>query len=226
MLVSVHLPKTAGSSFGQVLSGHFGAALRHDYADFPLHAPAWKRCSAALGYTLTGGRVPPDVRCIHGHFLPLKYRWLRDPNEPVRFVTWLRHPVERLVSHYYFWLDHPELADDAPLHQQMLEENWSLERFCLAPSLRNSYGRFLWGFPPRHFDFIGITEHFDSDLQDFSRRFLGNPTAPPRINTGRAAARRNALSPSRRRQVENFHHRDMALYEWACQRREARINVR
>ncbi len=226
MLISVHLPKTAGSSFHQVLSDHFGGGLHRDYADFPLHAPSWKRCSSALWNALKTGvhRTPSGIHCIHGHFLPVKYRWLHDPDEPVKFVTWLRHPVERLISHYYFWQDHPELAMDAPLHQQVLTERWSLEKFCQAPALRNTYSRFLWGFPLQRFDFIGITEHFDSDLQDFSRRFLCQPiVTPPKMNAGRSDSNRETLSSSIRRRVEHFHHRDMLLYRWACQRRKARI---
>ncbi len=29
----------------------------------------------------------------------------------------------------------------------MVEEEWTLERFCLEPELKNLYSQFLWGFP-------------------------------------------------------------------------------
>ena len=38
--------------------------------------------------------------CIHGHFLPLSYRHLARRAD-VRFVTWLREPIDRLLSHYH-----------------------------------------------------------------------------------------------------------------------------
>ena len=40
--------------------------------------------------------------CIHGHFLPLSYRHLARRAD-VRFVTWLREPIDRLLSHYHYW---------------------------------------------------------------------------------------------------------------------------
>ncbi len=227
LLISVHLPKTAGASFGQALEDHFGDALLRDYADYPINQSALVRNRAALGHCLRSrfsrrgaGVLADDVRCIHGHFLPLKYRCLSARGRDVRFVTWLRHPVDRLISHYWFWRDHPELAAAAPLQQRMLRENWSLERFCLAPELRNLYRRFLWGFPLNRFDFVGITEHFEHDLARFSARYLDHPAPAYRVNTGRRETGRHTLETGFRRRVERYHRADMRLYAQACRLRD------
>ena len=40
MLISVHMPKTAGLSFRATLEEHFGDGFSYDYADYPLaHKP-------------------------------------------------------------------------------------------------------------------------------------------------------------------------------------------
>ncbi len=223
LLVSVHLPKTAGASFGRTLEDHFGDALLKDYLDYPINQPAIRRNRAALGHCLKGllGRAGPDarLRCIHGHFMPLKYRCLRGGGRSVHFVTWLRHPLDRMISHYGFWREHPELAASAPLHRRVLEEDWSLERFCLAPELRNLYRRFLWGFPLRLFDFVGLTEHYEADLARFSERYLGRAASPYRLNTGRSGVSREDLGPALRRRIEQYHRADMRLYRQACRQR-------
>src|SRR5262245_14846112 len=144
MLISVHLPKTAGTSFGQSLADHFGDRLFKDYDDSPLNtAPMWRRASAVLGGL--GNSVTSLNRhdCIHGHFLPIKYLWLR---RPVRFITWMRDPVERLASHYEFWRRsyHPHRSQ--PLHRRVVEEDWSFERFYRSPEMKDVYTQFLWGF--------------------------------------------------------------------------------
>lgn len=217
ILVSLHLPKTAGTSFGETLRQHFGSSLYEDYGTRPLNEPRWRREFQALCAGTSS--VPPCVRAIHGHFLPVKY-WLSLRRRDAQFVTWMRDPVERVVSHYYFWLRNPQGATPAQtLRRRVLLENWSLERFCLGPELHNLYSQFLWGFPLRRFDFIGITERYASDLAIFANRFLGSEA---RVVNARANPNRGEagyeIAPVLRERIARHHARDMAIYRWACDR--------
>jgi hypothetical protein len=48
MLISLHFPKTAGSSFGRSLARHFGARFQRDYGDHPINTPPSLRNLKAL----------------------------------------------------------------------------------------------------------------------------------------------------------------------------------
>src|SRR5690606_2764198 len=48
LLVSLHLPKTAGTSFSDTLRAAHGAGYRDDYADLPMQHGAWTRRRHAL----------------------------------------------------------------------------------------------------------------------------------------------------------------------------------
>ena len=172
MLVSLHLPKTAGTSFGMALERHFRAGLQRDYDDRPLNTPVAERNASALQACLTNAEAPLQTACcVHGHFLPVKYL-LQAQLTHARFITWMRHPVDRLVSHYFFWKRHaPDSPRDA-LHCRMHDEDWSLEKFCLLPDLQDVYTQFLWAFPLEYFDFVGITEYFEEDFAQFSQVYL------------------------------------------------------
>ncbi len=173
MLISVHIPKTAGTSFGAVLAEKFGAGLLRDY-NRPMHSPpVWRNTRALCDCVLNAGRKFSGIKCIHGHFLPLKYRWL-GLRHNVRFVTWLRDPVERLASNYYHWLRNSNEGRGWTLWRRCIEEKWSLEQFCFRPELRNVCSQFLAGFPLERFDFVGITEHAAEDFEFFADRFLGS----------------------------------------------------
>ncbi len=227
MLVSVHMPKTAGLSFRATLEQHYGAGFRHDYADYPLASPLPERHAAALEHSL--GAEPAayeGVRCIHGHFLPVKYLLLADSME-CRFVTWLREPVQRLVSHYYYWQRSydPAAEETSSLHRRVVEEEWTLEQFCLAPELRNVYSQFLWAFPLRALDFVGITEYFAEDLRDFSTQFLGINAEPAFANAAEVPAGPERLPRKLLREVQDYHAQDLSLYQWALQRRAARCGA-
>jgi hypothetical protein len=225
MLISVHLPKTAGSSFGTSLRDHFGDRLYGDYRDTPLNTPPFRRrVLAALRNAAIIGRRFPDVDCIHGHFLPIKYQLVRATRH-VRFVTWLRDPVERLASHYHFWRRSYDPETSLPLHRRVVEENWSFDRFFRSPEMRNVYTQFLWGFPLSNFEFIGITEHYDEDFLFFTGAFLGTSLSPHHVlaSSDRADSV-HVTDPRLRAEIEQVHHRDMALYRRALELRRARTS--
>ena len=219
LIISVHLPKTAGTSFGKALRTRFRTRLLRDYSDFPINTPQPERNRAALQASLRHAESDfSDIECIHGHFLPIKYL-LTVHNRQVKFVTWMRHPVERALSHYYYWKE-SYTPSSVPLHRRVVEENWSIERFCLGPELRNLYWQFLWGFPLDYFDFIGITEFYEEDIAYFGQHYLGAYTKAKRLNVRTNGAYQ--IDRLFRNEIEAFHDRDMDLYRKALEKRLTR----
>src|SRR6185503_7841164 len=100
--------------------------------------------------------APAGARAIHGHFWAGKY----DRQAPdARRITWLRHPIKRLLSHYYFWMSKPELPHS--LHRYVVQNNLSLLEFAELPQARNLvHDTFLRGRSLDEFEFVGIQEHF------------------------------------------------------------------
>ena len=223
LMVSVHLPKTAGTSFRATLEDHFGPRLRSDYDDMPLHKGAAERNLAGLEGAVANFLGNFDgVGCIHGHFLPMKYLLLRDRLN-TEFVTWLRHPVDRLVSHYDFWKRQYDPATAGPLHRTVVAQDWSLERFCLSEELRDVYATFLWAFPLEYFAFVGIVEHYAEDHAFFMAHHLGAAAPTKRLNAAPPRERPVALDSGLRRDIEAFHAADMRLYETALVLRGRRL---
>ena len=232
MLISLHVPKTAGSSFRELLALHYGERLRADYADRPLHqsVPARRAQAlrAGLGLLLNPSQLQ-GVDAVHGHFLAIKYSlWRGGPGW--HRVTWLRDPVERLASHYYYWRRSYDPGSAGSLHRRVVEEDWTLERFCLGPELRNSYRQFLWGVPLARFTFVGITEHYTTEVADFSRlipAFAGSPLPQQEevVNANPAAGERYINDASLRQRIERYHADDVALYREALRRRQLRLSA-
>jgi hypothetical protein len=228
VLVSLHLPKTAGTSFLLALEAHFGERLLQDYGDSPINKVTARRNSHALyacALNIFSHNKLAGVECIHGHFLPLKYRCLA--GAPTKqFVTWMRDPLERLVSHYHYWQRSFDAENSGELHRRVVEEQWTLERFCLGPELQNIYSKFLWGFPLSQFSFIGITEHYESDIRYFSEHFLHTSLGAERINVSPPGESSSLLEdPDFRQRVAGHHRVDMALYQRALAGRAARLSA-
>ncbi|MEB8430926.1 hypothetical protein OO007_01720 [Cocleimonas sp. KMM 6892] len=222
MLISIHLPKTAGSSFASSLNEHFGKALLKDYKDLPLHHSSLNRNKhAIIQSSFNYFRDFDNIQCIHGHFLPLKYRFHKVEKD-FKYVTWLREPAERLASQYFYMKRHysHEKAITQPLLKRIVEEKWSLERFCLGPELRNTYSKFLWGFPTKKIDFIGIVENYDNELNFFSETFLkNNALSPYKQNINPTTNNQSYFSdnPKLKSRITQYHAKDYKLYKAAIE---------
>ena len=226
MLISFHLPKAAGISFYSSLLDHYGEKIEKDYLDFPMHTPvtlrnltAQKNCIKHRFKNFEG------IECIHGHFLPLKYRFINS-NSPVQYITWMREPAERIASQYYYMMRNynPEMAKTQPLYRRVMEENWSLERYCLSKEFKNTCSQFLWGFPIKKLDFIGIVEDYDNDLNYFSKTFLGKPLKGYKKNYNPALSEKSYFTDKNlKSSVVKFHDRDLELYQYALQLKKARV---
>ena len=229
MIISTHMPKTAGLSFRATLEEFYGSAFTHDYSDYPLNNKPSDRRNSAMEHNRSVGSKLEEYRgveCIHGHFLPFKYLALADHID-CKFVTWMREPVARLVSHYDYWQRayDPDSSSTAALHRRVVEQCWTIEQFCLAPELRNIYTELLWQFPTERLDFIGITEFYEEDLRYFSRVFLGHNTEPRKLNRRDdepGSIRKDDISSSLREEIMLYHAEDMALYKQALAVRESR----
>ncbi len=166
MIISVHIPKCGGTSFRHVLRDIYGESLWLNYGAIfsqPQAAP---------------GLIPGGTRCIHGHFLGDAF----DELVPrPRLVTWLRHPVERVVSNYYHFLRSPDPRDTCC--RDLIEKGLSLEQFAELDWMRNEATRYMAGKPVEAFEFVGILERFNDSLRVFGEIFgLPVPGDPPRAN--------------------------------------------
>jgi hypothetical protein len=161
MLISVHVSKCAGSSFRAVLTElyrerfwpNYGSILSRDQAEASV--------------------VPPGTQCIHGHFLADAFDDLF-PRAPV--IIWVRHPVERVVSKYYYLLRDPDMRDAGCriLHDRHL----SLREFADLPENRNEATRYRAGKSFRDFAFVGVSERFADSLARFREVFEVHQVLP------------------------------------------------
>ncbi|MHC4336946.1 MAG: hypothetical protein ACYSTG_03215, partial [Planctomycetota bacterium] len=183
-----------------------------DYEDRPISKPAYERQkSALLSSVEVAARGLGNIDCVHGHFLPVKYLLL-STKENTKFVTWMRDPVQRMISHYNFWQRSYDPSTAPPHHKQVIEEGWTLEQFCLSPRFRNLYGQYLWAFPLEYFDFIGVTEYYEEDLTYFGKEHLSGALKSEKLNTANSETTTYSIDSALRKRIESYHEQDMALY--------------
>jgi hypothetical protein len=167
-LISVHLPKCAGTSLRQALERVYPAdAIYYDYEDRPAD-PASAINLDPEGFLERHWAHPSlettDKKVIHGHFYIKKY----DNIKGCARIVFMRHPVERLIAHYYFWLSFARQGHT--LHDYVLDNDISLLQFARIPFMRYFYTRvFFRDVDMKVFDFIGRYENMQQESRRLSR---------------------------------------------------------
>jgi len=225
MIISLHTPKAGGSSFKELLQSHYKSNFRGDYNDIPINKSLKQRTADAelfhmkFKYIMKYIYKFKKIQCIHGHFLIYKYSSLINDPETL-FITWLRDPIERLASHYYYWNRAYNVLTSAPLHKKVVEEKWSLEKFCFSKEMQNIYCKLLWHFPKERFDFIGITEFFDEDMAYFAQEYFGIENIHiPSINVNIDKREPYFSDLDLIKRIKDFHSKDYEIYKYAQKRR-------
>lgn len=219
VVISVHIPKTGGTSFRRILEDTYRDAILEDYD--------WlTRPKAFSGSTLDASDdeirdALKGIRCIHGHFAAQKYKRLQeiDGIRPI-FITWLRDPVERAISAYYFLRANPseQSLEEMPPWERGAKTMDAEEFLTKTKYGENRQAAQLRNMPIEAFDFVGCTEVYDASMRIFSHLF--RPKLPvadipvERKNPDRKGERYD-ISPRVRKHLEEINARDAVIHRYA-----------
>jgi hypothetical protein len=208
MVISIHIPKCAGTSFRKILADVYGPRLWLNYG------------------TIFSKRdykpdiITPKVPCIHGHFFADAFD---DLVPQPHLITWVRHPVDRVVSNYYHSLRSPDMRDDCC--RLLHEKNLSLVDYAELDWMRNLATRYLAQKPLETFSFVGISERFEESLEVFGRSFKCSvPVSAPCLNTNPERTTSNYPLPSLvYEHILSLNQADFAWYEAAVAQLDAAV---
>jgi hypothetical protein len=227
LIVFTHVPKTSGTSFRQALvEPNVGTGQIYRYAG----ARRFLRERGAER-SFVWGHVPSGIHLL--------------TRREVAYVCFLRDPVDRAVSYYYFVKDSDPAVYKHPMRDEA--DALSITEFFRRRKFQNWQARFLAGMPyhylyprlssPRferatlsraianlssRYACFGVQERFEESLDLFQLR-LGwqrRTTVPPQKKTGRRPALAE-LDEATRSALREANALDCELYELAVARFEA-----
>jgi hypothetical protein len=166
-IISVHVPKTGGTSLlVEIQRGVFGRYLL-DYEDRPNSMRVRHRIHRTA--SMAGVRLRPGKMLtygiIHGHFRVSKYAFLYPR---AIFITFLREPVARIISAYAY-LKHvlskdPEAYRYNPYLELICNRQMDLVEYARLEVFRHLYDRLVGGLSLDKYAFIGITEEYSRSV--------------------------------------------------------------
>ncbi|WP_127494669.1 sulfotransferase family 2 domain-containing protein [Paenibacillus glycanilyticus] len=210
LLFYLHIPKTAGSSFTQTITDNCPNTVHfHTLTD---------------GIQLSEELIDADALC--GHFI---YGIHHFTKRPYRYITMLRHPLERTLSHFYFKYKNPayEVSYDKELtfEEYVLNpyydaEYCNLQARMITGEINNPYPSFkkARSHLDKHFAFVGLAEQYDISLFLLAQIMNWKPQYYPKVNVTPNRPAYSTLSGDAIKNVILKNEIDRKLYEHACNR--------
>jgi hypothetical protein len=175
MFVSLHIPKTGGTTFGYILDYGTRRRILYDYNEF------------------RGRALVDDIKflrnykkfletrfdIIHGHFFYAKYAGLFPD---AFFITCLREPLARTISQYFHILE--EADEQHWLFADIKSGRMGLPEFAALPNIRRAQTMFLEGRNLEDYHHIGLTEKLAQSIYNFQILFNFDRYDPYMVSTG------------------------------------------
>lgn len=164
-----------------------------------------------------------DYGVIHGHFKVRKYVFLYPHAD---FLSFMREPVSRVLSHYYYFKHvaskNPTSVRRNPDITRVVRGDIDLVEFARLYSMVNLYGLFTDGLPLDKFAFIGITERYAESIALLNRMFNTDivPRHEHRTDYMQYAAEYSHLLPD----LKNANRENIRIYDAAVRLFEQRLS--
>lgn len=215
-IVSIHIPKTAGRSFLSILNTVYDSNI---IAHFDRKNYNYKGTPEIEQFK---SQLKSTTKIIHGHFQYKELVDLKNINT-AKVITWLRNPVERVISNYSFFKKRiSESLNDAELQNRRDEK---LVEYAALENSRNRMSKFMEGLDLDWYYFVGITEHFNSDVSILAGMLKWKPFEIPRINVNTEfKSQLPPVSEKEKKIIEDLNRIDMELYFRALEIRKKRID--
>jgi hypothetical protein len=227
-LIFLHIPKTAGTTLSRIIEKQYPGRAVYTTRTEGGHARSLEDFKAL------DPSQRNEIRCLKGHIPFGMHAYLR---QPCVYITLLREPVDRIISHYYFVLKNPRHY----LHKQVIEGHMTLDDYVssgISTELSNGQTRMLadrddespsamLGSAKKnlcdHFAVVGLTESFDESLLLMKHHLGWRRVYYARENVTPGRPLKSQISRSTVHLIEQANEADLKLYAFAREQFEKKI---
>ena len=219
-LISLHVPKCAGTSFADVLKRWFGKKGLH-----PHYFDEKKRQKPIAANLSSRGLLRRRRHCVHGHFNPNRGFGVRDYYpDAEQFITILRDPFELHLSNFFYMKRRGPLCHrDGKPRQEATDTSYGLETYLAEES--SSFMLLSWPFDlsldnyqeiiEEHFVHVGLAEDLQGSVDKLAER-LGFPAI--KVPTLNVSPRTEGIPDGARERFRANNEVEFAVYDYVRSR--------
>lgn len=212
-LIFLHIPKSGGTTLRRILRAEYGRDNIFYSIDSDPKGSEKKFIEQNRTFSLLAGHI---------HFGEHHYF-----GEELKYFSMVRHPVDRVISHYYYTRRRPENYA-YPYSSKMTLEEYALSNF--SSEMDNGQIRLLSGIEPaigkcdrrvleiakenidQHFVAVGLQEQFDKSLLLLMKKLHWKRL--PLYNKTNVTPNKPEVSQTVRDKIAARNQYDMELYNW------------
>jgi hypothetical protein len=232
ILIFLHIPKAGGTTLRRILR-----RIYFDKEIFSIKVTDPKKNEVEQFRALPSAEKQ-RIDVLIGH---MPFGLHKEFSQPTTYITFFRHPVNRIISHYEYVLREPSHY----LYKKVKKGKMQFQEYALSnfsPELDNHQCRMLLGEPDdekpfteekynqviqnleTHFAGFGIMEQFDKSLIYF-RKVLGWQEYPfyVKLNTNPKPSDQVQIPDAVRNLIAEKNSWDMRLYAWANEKFEKNL---
>lgn len=177
MFISIHIPKTAGTTIGYILDYGTRRKVFYDYEE--IHNP--EMLEKEISYLQENKDfIENRFELIHGHF---KYRKYANIFPNAKYLVCLREPVSRMISQYYHIIQ--EANPNHWLYERIMTGQLSITQFASMKHLVNVQEDYCRGKDLEDYDFIFISENLPQSIYKFQKKFGFQRNDPYMVFSGK-----------------------------------------
>lgn len=214
MIIFIHIPKTAGTSIRKIAEKEYNIQqIRSYYAGYQ---DAFNKLKGTPQHKLKA------VKWVQGHF---QFGLHEAMAQPVKYITMLRHPADRVISFYYFLRENPRhplyqkakllnlkdfiLSEDKAIQDGICNLQTILISGDGTPSVEKARKNI-----DEHFIMVGLTERFNESLFLIRKKLGWKVPYISRHNVTRSRPKMDQISEEVKKLIEQKNEYDFQLYEY------------
>ena len=209
LTVSVHIPKTAGTTVAEIFSRSLRRRIIFDYDGYDNPFVASDLITRHTEF------IEQYFRVLHGHFYAKKYF---DVFPNAHFIATLRHPVDRVISQYMH--EYNENSSDAWYHKAIQSGEMDVVDFAAQQGVGDAMSLHLAGRPLQEYDLLIVSESLKQSMAVYSKTIqrlylqehYGLNIDLPRANEGVARSSAMEFDQSMRAAIYSRTQADNAVY--------------
>ncbi len=219
LLFFIHIPKTAGSSIYQILHREYSKRLGIFYDLTPRE---WE---------MTLARPDHGFDCIFGHYW---FGFHAHSARPYEYATMMRHPVEAVLSYYFYIAHQPSHWLNPFVLQMPMKDFFQLPDNIMDAFFRNYQSVYMLGRPPvswkdtlkivtEHYPIVGVTELYHESVYLLKNRYGWKSAEVFRVNATPNRPTIEQIDPEVIALIESLVEHDLRLYRFVRKRLEKEI---